>query len=109
MTCDRCSHPEHEDVCAVLVPASDAYRLCGCLAEPHGVLRTTHSTRHELRRLGIDPSDIAARVPDGCVLVLNTDVRGWRATLSKDMTVVGQERGDDLGHLVGYVLTGSHA
>ena len=39
------------------------------------------------------------------MLVLNSDVRGWRATIFRDMTMLGQERGADLGHLADYVLT----
>ena len=105
VTCPRCPHTAHEDVCAVLVPASPDYRLCGCLAAPHGVLRTTPRSRDELRRLGIDASELAERIPEGCVLVLNSDVRGWRASIFRDMTMLGQERGADLGHLAEYVLT----
>ena len=89
----------------MLVPAADDYRLCGCLAAPHGVLRTSPATRHELRRLGIDPSELAERVPEGCVLVLNSDVRGWRASIFRDMTMLDQSRGADLGHVAEYVLT----
>ena len=77
-----------------------------------GQLSTTPWVRAELARLAIDRDDLAASIPDGCLLALSGggprgpwQVRGYRD--GREVTPFdsfNKSRSPDLGHAIAYAL-----